>query len=62
MIFCDIGVGVAEPRKRLLSEVGADSCVVLLQPLDTSLTRFFDSFSELGHLFGLSSVSLLLYT
>lgn len=56
------GVGVAEPPKRLLSEVNADSCVVLLQPLDTALTRFLGSFGELGQLFGLSSVSLLGYT
>ncbi|KAM9445313.1 polynucleotide 5'-hydroxyl-kinase NOL9 isoform 1-T4 [Clarias gariepinus] len=45
---------LSEPRKRLLSEVDADSCVVLLQPLDTPLTRVFGSFSELSHLFGLN--------
>ncbi|TSL61239.1 Polynucleotide 5'-hydroxyl-kinase NOL9 [Bagarius yarrelli] len=46
---------LSEPRKRLLNEVGAESCVVLLQPLDTPLTRFFDSFDELGQLFELNS-------
>lgn len=51
-------VHVAEPRKRLLSEVDAGSCVMLLQPLDTSLTRFLGSFDEFNQLFGLSSVSL----
>lgn len=50
-------VRVAEPRKRLLSEVDAGSCVMLLQPLDTSLTRFLGSFDEFNQLFGLSSVS-----
>ncbi|XP_053498968.1 polynucleotide 5'-hydroxyl-kinase NOL9 [Ictalurus furcatus] len=49
---------LSEPPKRLLSEVNADSCVVLLQPLDTALTRFLGSFGELGQLFGLSSKEL----
>ncbi|XP_035377210.1 polynucleotide 5'-hydroxyl-kinase NOL9 [Electrophorus electricus] len=48
----------SEPRKRLLSEVDSDSCVVLLQPLDTPLVRFLTSFGELDHLFGLSSKEL----
>ncbi|XP_030625442.1 polynucleotide 5'-hydroxyl-kinase NOL9 [Chanos chanos] len=47
-----------EPRKRLLSEVDADSCVVLLEPLDTPLTRFLTSFTELNQLFNLSAKEL----
>ncbi|KAI5096007.1 polynucleotide 5'-hydroxyl-kinase NOL9, partial [Silurus meridionalis] len=53
------GGAVAEARTRLLSEVDADSCVVLLQPLDTPLTRFLSSFgSSFSHLFDLSSKEL----
>ncbi|XP_060750933.1 polynucleotide 5'-hydroxyl-kinase NOL9 [Tachysurus vachellii] len=48
----------SEPRKRLLSEVDANSCVMLLQPLDTPLTRFLGSFEEYNHLFGLNSKEL----
>ncbi|XP_072553501.1 polynucleotide 5'-hydroxyl-kinase NOL9 isoform X2 [Salminus brasiliensis] len=48
----------SEPRKRLLSEVDSDSCVVLLQPLDTPLTRFLSSFSELNQLFDINSKEL----
>ncbi|XP_076840173.1 polynucleotide 5'-hydroxyl-kinase NOL9 [Brachyhypopomus gauderio] len=48
----------SEPQKRLLSEVDADSCVVLLQPLDTPLVRFLASFEEFSHLFSLSSKEL----
>ncbi|XP_039509061.1 polynucleotide 5'-hydroxyl-kinase NOL9 [Pimephales promelas] len=45
----------SEPSKKLMSEVGSDSCVVLLEPLDTPLTRFLTSFSELAEIFGLNS-------
>ncbi|XP_067302275.1 polynucleotide 5'-hydroxyl-kinase NOL9 [Pseudorasbora parva] len=45
----------SEPSKRLMSEVDSDSCVVLLEPLDTPLTRFLTSFSELAEIFGLNS-------
>ncbi|KAL7859344.1 hypothetical protein SRHO_G00144910 [Serrasalmus rhombeus] len=48
----------SEPRKRLLSEVDSESCVVLLQPLDTPLTRFLSSFSELSPLFDINSKEL----
>ncbi|XDV46009.1 hypothetical protein PO909_013993 [Leuciscus waleckii] len=45
----------SEPSKKLMSEVDSDSCVVLLEPLDTPLTRFLSSFSELAEIFGLNS-------
>ncbi|XP_020314602.1 polynucleotide 5'-hydroxyl-kinase NOL9 [Oncorhynchus kisutch] len=44
-----------ETRRRLLSEVDSDSCVILLEPLDTPLTRFLNSFPDLKEVFGLSS-------
>ena len=46
-----------EPRRRLLSEVDSGSCVILLEPLDTPLTRFLQSLPELSELFELSAVS-----
>ncbi|XP_022532818.2 polynucleotide 5'-hydroxyl-kinase NOL9 isoform X1 [Astyanax mexicanus] len=48
----------SEPRKRLLGAVDCGSCVVLLQPLDTPLTRFLTSFSELDQLFDINSKEL----
>ncbi|KAI4871766.1 hypothetical protein NFI96_010925 [Prochilodus magdalenae] len=48
----------SEPRKRLLSEVDSDSCVLLLQPLDTPLTRFLGSFSDFSQLFDINSKEL----
>uniref|UniRef100_A0A8C7D6Y2 Polynucleotide 5'-hydroxyl-kinase NOL9 n=1 Tax=Oncorhynchus kisutch TaxID=8019 RepID=A0A8C7D6Y2_ONCKI len=48
-----------ETRRRLLSEVDSDSCVILLEPLDTPLTRFLNSFPDLKEVFGLSSVEEL---
>ncbi|KAF4096671.1 hypothetical protein G5714_022640 [Onychostoma macrolepis] len=48
----------SEPSKKLMSEVDSDSCVILLEPLDTSLTRFLTSFSELSEIFGLNSKEL----
>ncbi|XP_016404510.1 polynucleotide 5'-hydroxyl-kinase NOL9-like [Sinocyclocheilus rhinocerous] len=48
----------SEPSKKLMSEVDSDSCVVLLEPLDTPLTRFLTSFSELSEIFGLNSKEL----
>ncbi|XP_066526144.1 polynucleotide 5'-hydroxyl-kinase NOL9 [Hoplias malabaricus] len=48
----------SEPRKLLLSEVDSDSCVMLLQPLDTPLTRFLHSFSDLSQLFDLNAKEL----
>lgn len=48
----------SEPRKRLLSEVDAGSCVILLEPLDTPLTRFLKSLPELNELFELSAKDL----
>lgn len=45
----------SEPSKKLMSEVDSDSCVVLLEPLDTPLTCFLTSFSELSEIFGLNS-------
>lgn len=47
-----------EPSKKLMNEVDSDSCVVLLESLDTPLTRFLTSFSELTELFGLNSKEL----
>ncbi|KAJ8369830.1 hypothetical protein SKAU_G00098580 [Synaphobranchus kaupii] len=47
-----------DPRKRLYTAVGFDSCVVLLEPLDTPLTRFLTSLPEHRELFGLSSREL----
>ncbi|XP_067096081.1 polynucleotide 5'-hydroxyl-kinase NOL9 [Osmerus mordax] len=47
-----------EPRKRLLSEVDSGSCVILLEPLDTPLTRFLQSLPELSELFELSAKDL----
>ncbi|MBN3317176.1 NOL9 kinase, partial [Atractosteus spatula] len=51
-----------EVRKDLLSEVSSDSCLILLEPLDTPLTRFLQSLPEHQDLFGLgqkeSSVQL----
>lgn len=46
-----------ESRKRLQSQVDSESCVVLLEALDTPLTRFLASLPEHRDLFGLSSVS-----
>ncbi|KAL1250021.1 hypothetical protein QQF64_021026 [Cirrhinus molitorella] len=48
----------SEPSKMLMNEVDSDSCVVLLEPLDTPLTRFLTSFSELSEIFGLNSKEL----
>ncbi|XP_073679523.1 polynucleotide 5'-hydroxyl-kinase NOL9 [Garra rufa] len=48
----------SEPSKKLMNEVESDSCVVLLEPLDTPLTRFLTSFSELSEIFGLNSKEL----
>ncbi|XP_048035225.1 polynucleotide 5'-hydroxyl-kinase NOL9 [Megalobrama amblycephala] len=48
----------SEPSKKLMSEVDSDSCLVLLEPLDTPLTRFLTSFSELAEIFGLNSKEL----
>ncbi|XP_051962127.1 polynucleotide 5'-hydroxyl-kinase NOL9-like [Xyrauchen texanus] len=48
----------SEPCKRLISEVESDSCVLLLEPLDTPLTRFLSSFSELHEVFGVNSREL----
>uniref|UniRef100_W5M4J2 Polynucleotide 5'-hydroxyl-kinase NOL9 n=1 Tax=Lepisosteus oculatus TaxID=7918 RepID=W5M4J2_LEPOC len=52
----------AEVRKDLLSEISSDSCLILLEPLDTPLTRFLQSLPEHQDLFGLgqkeSSVQL----
>ncbi|KAJ8016939.1 hypothetical protein DPEC_G00012560 [Dallia pectoralis] len=45
----------SDTHKKLLSEVDLDSCVILLEPLDTPLTRFLTSFPGLDELFGLSS-------
>ncbi|XP_036388316.1 polynucleotide 5'-hydroxyl-kinase NOL9 isoform X1 [Megalops cyprinoides] len=47
-----------EPRKRLQSAVDSDSCLVLLEPLDTPLTRFLTSLPEHRELFGLSAMEL----
>lgn len=47
-----------EPCKRLINEVNSDSCVVLLEPLDTPLTRFLTSFTELKEIFGINSWEL----
>ncbi|XP_010873621.2 polynucleotide 5'-hydroxyl-kinase NOL9 [Esox lucius] len=44
-----------DTHKRLLSEVYLDSCIILLEPLDTPLTRFLTSFPDLNELFGLNS-------
>ncbi|KTF87270.1 hypothetical protein cypCar_00011938 [Cyprinus carpio] len=49
---------IAEPSKKLMSELDSDSCVVLLEPLDTPLTRVLTSFSELSEIFGLNSKEL----
>ncbi|XP_051947607.1 polynucleotide 5'-hydroxyl-kinase NOL9-like [Xyrauchen texanus] len=48
----------SEPCKRLISVVDSDSCVLLLEPLDTPLTRFLHGFSELSEVFGLNSREL----
>lgn len=46
------------PKKNLLSGTGSDSCVVLLEPLNNSLTRFLASQSQLDELFELTSKEL----
>ncbi|XP_043081399.1 polynucleotide 5'-hydroxyl-kinase NOL9 [Puntigrus tetrazona] len=48
----------SEPSKKLMSEMDSDSCVMLLEPLDTPLTRFLTSFSSLSEIFGLNSKEL----
>ncbi|XP_062871334.1 polynucleotide 5'-hydroxyl-kinase NOL9 [Trichomycterus rosablanca] len=47
----------SEPQQ-LLSEVDINSCVLLLQPLDTRFTRFVGSFNDFSYLFGLNSKEL----
>ncbi|XP_023690702.2 polynucleotide 5'-hydroxyl-kinase NOL9 [Paramormyrops kingsleyae] len=49
----------SESRKRLQSQVDSESCVVLLEPLDTPLTRFLASLPEHRDLFGLSSKEIV---
>lgn len=49
----------SEPQKQLLSEVDGDCCVLILQALETPLTRFLGSFSDYSHLFGLCSKELI---
>ncbi|XP_063063938.1 polynucleotide 5'-hydroxyl-kinase NOL9 [Engraulis encrasicolus] len=46
------------PKNHLLNEMEADSCVILLEPLENSLTRFLTSQSTLKELFALSSREL----
>ncbi|KAJ8390174.1 hypothetical protein AAFF_G00110480 [Aldrovandia affinis] len=43
-----------DSRKRLQNAVDVDSCLVLLEPLNTPLTRFLTSLPEHHNLFGLS--------
>ncbi|KAJ8265595.1 hypothetical protein COCON_G00146940 [Conger conger] len=47
-------LSIADSRKRLQAAVDSDCCLVLLEPLDTPLTRFLGSFPEHRDLFGLS--------
>lgn len=54
---CCRGGSAADSRKRLQGAVDSDCCLVLLEPLDTPLTRFLGSLPEHRDLFGLSPVS-----
>ncbi|KAI7794149.1 polynucleotide 5'-hydroxyl-kinase NOL9 [Triplophysa rosa] len=47
-----------EPCKRLINEVDSNSCVMLLEPLDTPLTRLLTSFTELKEIFGINLLEL----
>ncbi|XP_064155310.1 polynucleotide 5'-hydroxyl-kinase NOL9 [Anguilla rostrata] len=51
-------LSIADPRKRLLGAVDPDCCLVLLEPLDTPLTRFLSSLPEHRDLFSLSAREL----
>ncbi|XP_028849801.1 polynucleotide 5'-hydroxyl-kinase NOL9 [Denticeps clupeoides] len=47
-----------ESLKHLLSKVDSDTCLVLLEPMDTPLTRFLMNQPDLSEIFGLSSKEL----